>query len=205
VLPEQDAVLAITAGLDNMQPPLDLAWEHLLPAMGSAPLPEDQNAQAALGKKLSRLQLRTQAGEKTSPSAARFSGKSFRIEPNMGGVSEIRFRFGEGDARVTFCNDSGEQPVACGYGSWSRSLVRLYPADAISRSLASQSTDPWKAAASGAWLDDATLAVKLWWYETPFACTFLFHFDGEQLAVEQRTNVGFGPVEGPELHGSMLY
>ncbi|MFN8541293.1 MAG: hypothetical protein U0232_27930 [Thermomicrobiales bacterium] len=31
VLPDQDAVLAITSGLRDMQPPLNLVWEHLLP------------------------------------------------------------------------------------------------------------------------------------------------------------------------------
>src|SRR3954463_12026968 len=33
VLPEQDAVIAITSGLGNMQAVMNLVWEHLLPAM----------------------------------------------------------------------------------------------------------------------------------------------------------------------------
>ena len=47
-MPEQDAVLAITSGLGDMQPPLNLVWEQLLPAMQPTPLPEDRAAQAAL-------------------------------------------------------------------------------------------------------------------------------------------------------------
>ncbi len=37
VLPEQDAVLALTSDTEAMQRVLDLVWQHLLPAFGSAP------------------------------------------------------------------------------------------------------------------------------------------------------------------------
>ncbi len=40
VLPEQDAVLAMTAGVQEMQPVLDLVWKHLLPAFSDGALPE---------------------------------------------------------------------------------------------------------------------------------------------------------------------
>jgi CubicO group peptidase (beta-lactamase class C family)/pimeloyl-ACP methyl ester carboxylesterase len=41
VLPEQDAVVAITANIGNMQGALNLVWEKLLPACHDMPLPED--------------------------------------------------------------------------------------------------------------------------------------------------------------------
>ncbi|KPV49610.1 hypothetical protein SE17_31645, partial [Kouleothrix aurantiaca] len=41
VIPEHDVVIAITSGLGDMQEPLTLIWEHLLPAFGPAPLPEN--------------------------------------------------------------------------------------------------------------------------------------------------------------------
>lgn len=40
VLPQQDAVIAITAKTRNMQQQLDLVWEHLLPAFQNEPLPD---------------------------------------------------------------------------------------------------------------------------------------------------------------------
>ena len=52
VMPDQDAVLAITSGVDDMQAVLNLVWEHLLPAMQPAALPEDFAAQAALSSKM---------------------------------------------------------------------------------------------------------------------------------------------------------
>ncbi len=50
VMPEQDAVLAITSGLGDMQSVLNLVWDHLLPAMGESSLPDDaEGAQVARG------------------------------------------------------------------------------------------------------------------------------------------------------------
>ncbi|MGV3483598.1 MAG: serine hydrolase domain-containing protein [Planctomycetaceae bacterium] len=48
VLPEQDAVIAITANTGNMQAQLNLVWEHLLPAFHAETLPEDAAEHAKL-------------------------------------------------------------------------------------------------------------------------------------------------------------
>ena len=48
VMPEQDAVIAITSGVKDMQAVLNLVWDKLLPAMKPSALPADD----AAGKKL---------------------------------------------------------------------------------------------------------------------------------------------------------
>ena len=48
VLPELDAVVAITANTGDMQTELNLVWEKLLPALRDKPLPEDRNGVAKL-------------------------------------------------------------------------------------------------------------------------------------------------------------
>lgn len=48
MLPAQDAVVAATAGVTNMQRELDAIWEELLPAFHDAPLPHDSAAVARL-------------------------------------------------------------------------------------------------------------------------------------------------------------
>lgn len=57
VMPEQDAVLAVTAGTDNMQAVLNLLWEHFLPAMKVGSLPADDAAWSQLTCKLKGLSL----------------------------------------------------------------------------------------------------------------------------------------------------
>ncbi len=48
VLPEHDAVIAITGGTEAMQEVVDHVWEHLLPGLGGAPV--DASAQDALDR-----------------------------------------------------------------------------------------------------------------------------------------------------------
>ena len=48
VLPEQDAVIAITASTGDMQAELNLVWDKLLPAFQPAPLPANPDEEAKL-------------------------------------------------------------------------------------------------------------------------------------------------------------
>ncbi len=55
VLPEEQAVIAITAQTKDMQQQLNLVWDLLLPALGSAALPADSAAEAKLQETLKNL------------------------------------------------------------------------------------------------------------------------------------------------------
>lgn len=55
VLPERDAVVAITANTGDMQAELNVVWDKLLPAIHSAPLPENAEEQAKLKQTLANL------------------------------------------------------------------------------------------------------------------------------------------------------
>lgn len=55
VMPEQDAVVAITADANAFQQEMNAIWDHLLPAFGASPLPENAAAQAALKELAAKL------------------------------------------------------------------------------------------------------------------------------------------------------
>ena len=55
VLPEQDAVVAITAETGDMQQELNVVWDHLLPALQKGPLPEQPEELAKLKALTDRL------------------------------------------------------------------------------------------------------------------------------------------------------
>lgn len=55
VLPEQDAVIAITANTGDMQAELNIVWSKLLPALHDMPLPENPTEQAALTATIAEL------------------------------------------------------------------------------------------------------------------------------------------------------
>ena len=56
VLPDQDAVVAITAQTGDMQGELNAIWNKLFPAFGDKPLPEDPAAQEKLKQAIANLE-----------------------------------------------------------------------------------------------------------------------------------------------------
>ena len=63
VMEEEDAVLAVTAGIPDMQAALTLAWDCLLPGMSKDPLPPDPAAASRLRDYSSALSLRPPVAE----------------------------------------------------------------------------------------------------------------------------------------------
>lgn len=201
VIPERDAVVVTTAGLGEMQPVLDRIWAHLLPALGDAPLPADAGAQSALADRLARLELRGPAGAARTATAARVSGRTFAMDENPEGIAALRFDFADDGATLTVAHARGEERIALGHGAWRRGATRLVPRDSSNRPAAPRQTGTWPIAGRGAWADDATYVAKLWWHETPFARTLTCRFAGDDLTIEQRPNVGFGPTDTTRLTG----
>lgn len=199
VMPDKDAVLAITSGVGDMQAVLDLVWKHLLPAMGSASLPDDVPSQKKLSDRLASLQLAPATGEAKSRLAASVSGREFVLADNADGLRAVGFDFGGDGATITVDDGSDKQQIACGHGRWVRSELRpLGEEGAIVRN-----AWPGKVAASGAWTDDRTYVAELCFFETPFRRTLICHFEGDRLLVDQKVNVSFGPTDLPRLEGSL--
>jgi CubicO group peptidase (beta-lactamase class C family) len=69
VLPEQDAVIAITADTRDMQAELNVVWDHLLSAFQSAPFPANAAAEAKLKQTLASLEVKTPSSSQ-KPAAA---------------------------------------------------------------------------------------------------------------------------------------
>ena len=90
VLPEQDAVIAITSGTRDMQSVLNLVWNQLLPAMKAAPLATEPEAQKKLEQKLSSLVLPPQEGKGASKPPRKSPGRRIRSPPITGSSNRSR-------------------------------------------------------------------------------------------------------------------
>jgi CubicO group peptidase (beta-lactamase class C family) len=202
VMPEQEAVLAITGGVADMQAVLNLVWAHLLPSLGSSPLPEDAAEAGRLADRLSSLQAAPVAGQATTPRATGVSGRTFAVSPNDDGISSLVFDFAADGATLTLRSEGGEQRVRCGYGDWVRGEADIE--SAYRRHLGTQCLIANEVAASGAWTADDTYTVELSWYRTPFRRTLTFRFSGDGVRVEQRANLSFGSTERPTLEGQAI-
>jgi len=182
VMPDQDAVIAITSESPSMQGELDLIYEHLLPAMKAAPLPADRKSQKELKEKLAALSLSPPAGRVASPVAARISGKSFKIEANDAGVESVSFGFEKNHSQFTLTDRSGPHSVKFGLQKWVRGETTMpgTPPKLTQGDLGPKS----KVAGSGTWKDENTFEMTWQFYETPHHDTVTCRFEGEKVRIE---------------------
>jgi CubicO group peptidase (beta-lactamase class C family) len=184
VMPEQDAVLAMTGGIDvfDTEEPLDLVWELLLPAMGREPLGEDTVSYRRLSEKLSGLSLSPVQGKFDSPIARRISGRTYKVDSNDLNIQAIALDFTDSGCAVRVETPTGTETIACGWGMWRHGQhTTLFKQPVL--------FDRTAVAASGAWTGDDCLTMIVRLYETPFYHTLVYHFVGDELLIETRINV----------------
>ncbi len=184
VMPEQEAVLAFTGGIDVFESVylLNLVWTLLLPLMGSEPLAENPVFQDTLAKKLSSLTLAPVQGQAASPIASQLSGRTYRVDSNALNIETIALNFTVSGCTVTVKTPDGEETFPCDYGVWRQGHTKLFNNLWLS-------DDPTPVVASGAWTteDSFTMVVRL--HETPFFHTLVYHFIEDELLLEIRINV----------------
>jgi hypothetical protein len=191
-MPEQDAVVAITSGVKDMQGVLNLVWDDLLPAMKAEPLPADDDGDAKLRSRLADLALPTQKGSASARIPKEVSGKKFAFPANDQKVETLGLEFGADGSGVTLVgtfNGGAEQRVACGDGEWKKGR------------LAFGKLPEQPAAVSGAWTADDVYTAKVCFYETPYLITLRLDFSGEKLRMDSTWNVSFGPTKQEPLVG----
>ncbi|MFI9344684.1 serine hydrolase domain-containing protein [Streptomyces sp. NPDC052773] len=155
VLPEHDAVVVTTAQTERMQQLLDLVWEHLLPAFGTAPPTGRERTEAALRERLSRLALAPAPGRTTPPqraddwAAAAFIPKG-GVCAAQPGLSAVAVREDADGWTVALTDDGHDLVLRLGDGAgWT------------------VAEEPVPTAVSGGWTDPGTLALDVLFLETP--------------------------------------
>ena len=192
VLPEQDAVVAITAGTSDLGGVLNLIWDHLLPAMGRDALPDDPAGAKQLQARLAGLSMPTPDGPVSSPTAAAVSGKLFAFAVGDGNeqkTATARWDFDGNGATVTVRDERGEHRIEAGAGGWRRGTTTLREGE-------SQPVAAW-----GKWMAEDTYVLTAYFYQTPYALVLTAHFLEGGVRFEQRQNVSFGPTTQPALEG----
>lgn len=188
MLPEQDTVIAITAGVKDMQAVLNLVWDKLLPALNAKALPADDATNAKLLATLKGLSLK-QPERKGTP--GKVFGKKFTFPGNDRKLESITLEAGEKDAVTILARvDGKERRIACGNGTWLKG-----------RAAWGMATTEQPIATSGAWTADDTYTAKLCLTETPFVLTIRLKITGNELRYEAESNVGFGATKEPALTG----
>jgi CubicO group peptidase (beta-lactamase class C family) len=188
VLPEQDAVIAITSGVRDLQSVLNVVWDKLLPAFKPGPLPPDDTARTKLDRALKGLSLRPPQGSGT-PTVA--SGKRYAFPANDRKLEALSLESNGSNGVTTLVAriDGVERRIDCGRAEWRKGRLAWFR-------MAEQ-----PGAASGAWTGDDTFTAKLCFTETPFVVTVRLTFTGWEVRLDSEANVGFGSTRSPQLVG----
>ena len=163
VLPEHDAVIALTSEAPDMQAVLDAAWRHLLPAFRPAPLTGAAGEDRALRARLDALAVPPLPGRPGPADPAAWSGAPFTraadpaagdvgltaaaLAPHPGGGWTLTLTEPQGDLVVRLGAGEGT-----GDGGWT---------------VTERPEAPVPVAVSGGWTGPDTFAVDLLFLETP--------------------------------------
>ena len=209
VMPEQNAVVAMTSGVGNgrLGEVLNLVWTHLLPALKSnttEPATPSETVQQKCTERLAGLEIAHPAPgtSDTLSLAAALSHAVYRFDENDQNIASVEIALQGGACALTFTETDGKtHRVLGGLNEWKAGDTTFLQSAMWPRR---KPTPTVKTQMRGAWTNANTLAFKLCFFETPFSPTLTFRFEGDAaqtLTLTVKGNVGFGPMERPPLHG----
>jgi CubicO group peptidase (beta-lactamase class C family) len=182
IMPDQDAVIAITSETADMQDELNLVWEYLLPAIKTGKLPENNILSATLKQKLSSLALPLPAAKSSSSLVSSISGKTYAFGKE--GRNTIIFQFSDNTCKVSMMIDSASYNFSFGSGQWITGETTLHGPNLLLQAKAHfVGLPPSKIAGSFAWKDENTLELVLRFIESPHTETISCKFDKNTVSV----------------------
>jgi hypothetical protein len=190
VLPEEDAVIAITSMTPDMQSELNLVWQYLLPAMEKNPLPADEKMAATLKQKLSSLALPLPDKTAASLVEKRISGQAFALQSNEQQAESVSFRFADNLCHVTFKSANTAYEFNFGAGAWKSGETTRHGPYLVSKAKANLTgLPPFKVLGAYRWKDENTLELTLRYIESPHTETFLCRFNQNSVSIDIQNNV----------------
>lgn len=203
VLPEKDAVIAITAESPDLQGELNLVWRFLLSAMKDEVLEENPEMYAALEEKLSSLALPLPVTTADDPIAEEISGKTFKLDSNHRQLKSLHLTFTGEVCQVSMEEEQASYNLSFGYGKWIEQETAKPGPNLLSSAKAHFEVLPTAlAAGSYAWKDNTTLKLVLRYIESPHHEVFTCIFDGDRISIDGSTS--YAPqFEEPVITGKV--
>ena len=196
VMPEQDAVVAITAGTSQIGDIFNLVWDRLVPAMQDDPLADNPAEVERLREQLNNLSIRTPAsdpaaaGDPAADGHREWLGRSWQFEDNELDINALAPSNRDDRMIVVITTPTGAHEIALGSGAWAAGRTGLFPG--ASAVLGNAQGDGHRIAAAGAWTGTDEFTFRLAYTETPRVATFRLQFSEESLALDIDQRGGFG-------------
>jgi CubicO group peptidase (beta-lactamase class C family) len=184
VLPDQDAVIAVTAESPDMQNEIDLIWKYLLPAIKPGDIPENKTAYTILKEKLASLALPLPDPGNGSYNTSLSSGKTFAFNQNDKHVNSMSFRITDNICEVSLLIDTSSYQFNFGAGQWITGETTLHGPNLLLPAKSHFSgLPPSKVVGSYGWKDNNTVELVLRYIESPHTETITCKFDNNTVSV----------------------
>ncbi len=117
VMPQHDAVMAVTSESWDMQKSMTAIWENLLPAFQPGVLPEDRTALAALKKDLKELAMPVPKGKLISDFSSA-STVTYKMDQNDFGITETSFAYTKDGCNWSITTAKETIVISFGWENW---------------------------------------------------------------------------------------
>jgi CubicO group peptidase (beta-lactamase class C family) len=189
VLPEKDAVIAITAESPDMQDEINLVWKYLLPAFKEEALPADTALAATLKSRLASLSLPVSPKAPDSPVAAIISGKTFMLESNDQQLDSVSFEFNGELCRMKLSSAGNVYSLDFGSGKWTEGETGKAGPRLIATGVGLPAR---KVVGCYFWKDENTIELTLRYIESPHHETFSCKILKDKIVMNIAPSIAFG-------------
>lgn len=185
VMPELEAVVAITSGVQNMQTVLTLLWDILMPGLTGG-VASDAAADAELSKQLEKLVHAPPLMMGHSMMEPTISTMRYQLDENPEQLDEISFRFDGNLCTVSATASGSTTSLAAGRERWEIGFV------SSAFLMMSRNPEPIPIASSFTWTPDAELKLTIRATGTPFVFTLTCAFTPDSVKITRDVNASFG-------------
>jgi hypothetical protein len=179
VMPQYDAVLAITGESWDMQKSMNIAWDTLLPGMQSSTLPGNEADYGKLKKDIAALTVPVPKGDLTSSMSAAYHGKTYKVAANTFDVRATSFDFSKDACTWKIKTIQGEQTFLFGWGNWAPSQN----SNKYLFFLPGRLHVPSKLAGAAVWTDSNTLQLTNKFAEAMHSDIITCHFEDDKVTI----------------------
>lgn len=186
VLPDQDAVIAITSETSDMGGEMNLVWEHLLPAFHNSKIETGKVGQEQLNKKLKSLRIKPPLANVSQTTVNKFDGKTFNFMGNEEQLESISFKneFGIIKVNLAFAEEKIFE-FNFGANQWIPGETNK-PVNYLLAKETDQILDlaPFKTVGAFSCINDSTLDLSLKYTESPHTDFYNCKVKGDSIFVE---------------------
>jgi len=186
ILPEQDAVIAITSETPNMQEELNLVWQYLLPAFKPERTSLNMKDALTLKKRLAELRLALPA-EVNGLAETAPESKSYKMVSNPKNIESISVN-GKDDVITIGIKIKGiVYPLNFGDGKWIEGKTTM-PGPSLVELARNHfaGLPPSQIAGAYSWKEKNVLEAQLRYVDSPHTLYMTFYFDRDKVSIDMQ-------------------